>query len=174
MTFLVYLFLLWWMRHDDLICHYFCRYSFTKAFCIAFVMTFFSVFDVPVFWPILLCYWIVLFVLTMRRQISHMIKYKYIPFNIGKQVYLMLKLPFIIYPVHLLFVLTGSPAEARFALFCISGLKDNNTLFHLIFYRSTLARNLPQAAVALAQTEALLCHDLKNTDLKVRFCEHSG
>ncbi|KAF5448835.1 hypothetical protein F2P56_029335 [Juglans regia] len=62
-------------------------YSFTKAFCIAFVMTFFSMFDVPVFWPILLCYWIVLFVLTMRRQIAHMIKYKYIPFNFGKQRY---------------------------------------------------------------------------------------
>lgn len=52
----------------------------------AFVMTFFSLFDVPVFWPILLCYWIVLFVLTMRRQIMHMIKYRYIPFNLGKQV----------------------------------------------------------------------------------------
>nr|KJB32468.1 hypothetical protein B456_005G244700 [Gossypium raimondii] len=62
-------------------------YSMTKAFCIAFIMTFFSVFDVPVFWPILLCYWIVLFVLTMRRQIGHMIKYKYIPFSIGKQKY---------------------------------------------------------------------------------------
>ncbi|XP_010526608.1 PREDICTED: protein RER1A-like [Tarenaya hassleriana] len=62
-------------------------YTMTKAFCIAFLMTFFSVFDVPVFWPILLCYWIVLFVLTMRRQISHMIKYKYIPFSIGKQKY---------------------------------------------------------------------------------------
>jgi len=58
----------------------------TKAFCIAFLMTFFSVFDVPVFWPILLCYWVVLFVLTMRRQIAHMIKHKYIPFSIGKQV----------------------------------------------------------------------------------------
>ncbi|KAG8364335.1 hypothetical protein BUALT_Bualt19G0118200 [Buddleja alternifolia] len=61
-------------------------YAITKAFCIAFLMTFFSMFDVPVFWPILLCYWLVLFVLTMRRQIMHMIKYKYIPFNIGKQV----------------------------------------------------------------------------------------
>ncbi|XP_026662190.1 protein RER1A-like isoform X2 [Phoenix dactylifera] len=60
-------------------------YSITKAFCVAFVMTFFSVFDVPVFWPILLCYWIVLFALTMKRQILHMIKYKYVPFNIGKQ-----------------------------------------------------------------------------------------
>ena len=62
-------------------------YSFTKAFCIAFLMTFFSVFDVPVFWPILLCYWVVLFVLTMRRQIAHMIKYKYLPFSLGKQKY---------------------------------------------------------------------------------------
>ncbi|XP_058750511.1 protein RER1B-like [Vicia villosa] len=62
-------------------------YSFTKAFLIAFLMTFFSVFDVPVFWPILLCYWVVLFVLTMRRQIAHMIKYRYIPFNLGKQKY---------------------------------------------------------------------------------------
>ncbi|KAF6176177.1 hypothetical protein GIB67_023468 [Kingdonia uniflora] len=60
-------------------------YSITKAFCIAFVMTFFSVFDVPVFWPILLFYWIMLFFLTMKRQILHMIKYKYVPFSLGKQ-----------------------------------------------------------------------------------------
>ncbi|MBA0739105.1 hypothetical protein Gogos_012401 [Gossypium gossypioides] len=60
----------------------------TKAFCIAFVMTFFPVLDVPVFWPILLCYCIVLFVHTMRRLIGHMMKYKYIPFSIGKQVIL--------------------------------------------------------------------------------------
>ncbi|GAB2267333.1 Protein rer1b [Dionaea muscipula] len=62
-------------------------YAITKAFLVAFVMTFFSIFDVPVFWPILLCYWIVLFVLTMKRQIMHMIKYKYIPFDMGKQRY---------------------------------------------------------------------------------------
>ncbi|XP_051132997.1 protein RER1A-like isoform X2 [Andrographis paniculata] len=62
-------------------------YTITKAFCIAVVMTFVSMFDVPVFWPILLFYWLVLFALTMRRQISHMIKYKYLPFNIGKQTY---------------------------------------------------------------------------------------
>lgn len=62
------------------------RYSITNAFCIAFVMTFFSAFDVPVFWPILLFYWLSLFILTMRRQIVHMIKYKYVPFSFGKQV----------------------------------------------------------------------------------------
>jgi hypothetical protein len=42
---------------------------------------------VPVFWPILLLYWIVLFVLTMKRQIRHMIKYRYVPFSLGKQRY---------------------------------------------------------------------------------------
>ncbi|KAK4744784.1 hypothetical protein SAY87_011096 [Trapa incisa] len=62
-------------------------YAITKAFCVAFLMTFFSVFDVPVFWPILLTYWIVLFVLTMKRQIMHMVKYKYVPFDLGKQKY---------------------------------------------------------------------------------------
>ncbi|KAK4771034.1 hypothetical protein SAY87_031566 [Trapa incisa] len=62
-------------------------YAITKAFCIAFLMTFFSVFDVPVFWPILLIYWIVLFILTMKRQIMHMIKYKYVPIDLGKQKY---------------------------------------------------------------------------------------
>lgn len=62
------------------------RYSLIKAFCIAFVLTFFSAFDVPVFWPILLFYWIVLFVSTMKRQIMHMIKYRYVPFTFGKQV----------------------------------------------------------------------------------------
>ncbi|EEF37411.1 protein RER1A [Ricinus communis] len=62
-------------------------YSITKAFCVAFLMTFFDAFNVPVFWPILLFYWVLLFVLTMRRQIMHMIKYKYVPFSIGKQRY---------------------------------------------------------------------------------------
>ncbi|KAH7290769.1 hypothetical protein KP509_30G062900 [Ceratopteris richardii] len=60
-------------------------YSLTKAFCVAFVMTFFSIFDVPVFWPILLLYWIVLFIFTMKRQLRHMMKYKYVPFDVGKQ-----------------------------------------------------------------------------------------
>ncbi|KAK4426392.1 protein RER1A [Sesamum alatum] len=62
-------------------------YSITKAFCIAFLLTFFSMFDVPVYWPILLFYWIVLCMLTLRRQIQHMIKYKYVPFSLGKQRY---------------------------------------------------------------------------------------
>nr|CAD1822726.1 unnamed protein product [Ananas comosus var. bracteatus] len=63
-----------------------------KAFCIAFVMTFFSVFDVPAFWTIRLCYWIILFYLIMKCQILYIIKYKYVQFNTGKQVTTGLKI----------------------------------------------------------------------------------
>ncbi|KAI8542114.1 hypothetical protein RHMOL_Rhmol08G0113900 [Rhododendron molle] len=63
------------------------RYSMTKAFCIAFVVTFFRIFDVPVFWPILLFYWVLLFTLTMKKQIMHMVKHRYVPFSFGKRRY---------------------------------------------------------------------------------------
>lgn len=59
----------------------------TKAFCIAFVVTFFRIFDVPVFWPILLFYWVLLFTLTMKKQIMHMVKHRYVPFSFGKRVF---------------------------------------------------------------------------------------
>ena len=66
--------------------HLLCRYSSFKAILIGFVITFFPIFDVPVFWPILLMYWFVLLFVTMKRQIKHMIKYRYIPFSLGKKV----------------------------------------------------------------------------------------
>ncbi|OJT05450.1 Protein rer1 [Trametes pubescens] len=59
--------------------------SATRATFVAIVCTFFEMFDVPVYWPILVVYWFVLFALTMRRQIQHMIKYKYIPFDFGRK-----------------------------------------------------------------------------------------
>ena len=85
-------------------------YSSTKGVVVAFCMTFFSVFDaraprpapppfaaaprdapapqIPVFWPILLIYFFALFFLTMKRQIKHMIKHKYVPWSWGKKSYL--------------------------------------------------------------------------------------
>ncbi|KAF5095154.1 hypothetical protein D0Z00_003259 [Geotrichum galactomycetum] len=62
-------------------------YNAIRATTLGFVATWFEIFDVPVFWPILLIYFIVLFTLTMRRQIQHMIKYKYLPFDLGKTKY---------------------------------------------------------------------------------------
>ncbi|KAG9050040.1 hypothetical protein FS837_008020 [Tulasnella sp. UAMH 9824] len=48
---------------------------------ISLVCSFFVAFDIPVYWPILVMYFFALFAITMRRQIRHMIKYKYIPFD---------------------------------------------------------------------------------------------
>jgi len=59
----------------------------TRAVGIAFLCSWFEVFNVPVFWPVLVMYWIILFVLTMRKQIQHMIKYRYVPFTVGKAKY---------------------------------------------------------------------------------------
>jgi len=54
---------------------------------IAVFSTFFDCFNVPVFWPILVMYFFILFFLTMKRQIKHMIKYRYLPFTHGKTKY---------------------------------------------------------------------------------------
>ncbi|SCV68302.1 BQ2448_423 [Microbotryum intermedium] len=71
-------------------------YSATKAIIFSLLATCFPFFDVPVFWPILLVYFCVLFVITMRRQIGHMRKYKsvmvcydlgYLPWDLGKTSY---------------------------------------------------------------------------------------
>lgn len=59
----------------------------TKATALSLVLSFFSIFDIPVFWPILLVYFVILFTLTMRKQIQHMMKYKYLPFDLGKAKY---------------------------------------------------------------------------------------
>ncbi|EPT00332.1 hypothetical protein FOMPIDRAFT_1023734 [Fomitopsis schrenkii] len=60
--------------------------SATRATLIAVFCTSSVAFDVPVYWPILVIYFFILFTLTMRRQIQHMIKYKYIPFDFGRKV----------------------------------------------------------------------------------------
>lgn len=63
-------------------------YNAVRATIISLVLTCFSFTDVPVFWPILLVYFIILFILTMRRQIQHMVRYRYLPFNIGKKKFI--------------------------------------------------------------------------------------
>ncbi|GAP89614.1 putative RER1 protein [Rosellinia necatrix] len=62
-------------------------YEATRAVTISFVCSWFDIFDVPVFWPVLVMYWFILFILTMRKQIQHMIKYRYVPFTFGKAKY---------------------------------------------------------------------------------------
>lgn len=56
----------------------------TRGVGTAMMMTFFSIFDVPVFWPILLLYFFALFFMTMKKQILHMYQHKYVPISFGK------------------------------------------------------------------------------------------
>lgn len=58
--------------------------SVTKAFLVSFIVTFVSLLDVPVFWPILLSYWLFLFAVTMKRLIVDMWRYQYNPFKVEK------------------------------------------------------------------------------------------
>jgi len=62
-------------------------YWATRAIVIGFLCSWFEIFNVPVFWPVLVMYWMILFFLTMRKQIQHMIKYRYVPFTFGKKTY---------------------------------------------------------------------------------------
>jgi hypothetical protein len=62
-------------------------YSTLKSILFATFCTVFTFFDIPVFWPVLVVYFIMLFGVTMKKQIKHMIKYKYIPFTHGKTKY---------------------------------------------------------------------------------------
>ena len=59
----------------------------TRAVLTSITLTLFPVFDLPVFWPILLIYFLFLFVLTMKQQILHMIKHRYVPWSAGKRHY---------------------------------------------------------------------------------------
>lgn len=61
--------------------------STTQATLISLFLTLFEIFDIPVFWPILLLYFIILTACTMRQQIKHMIKWKYVPWDAGKKKY---------------------------------------------------------------------------------------
>lgn len=46
-------------------------YSATRAIAIGFVCTWFGIFDVPVFWPVLVVYWLILFALTSEFSIQN-------------------------------------------------------------------------------------------------------
>lgn len=58
-----------------------------NAIMFATLLTFFDAFDVPVFWPILLFYFLLLFFLTMKKKIQHMIKHRYVPWSGHKKTY---------------------------------------------------------------------------------------
>ena len=59
----------------------------TGTVFVAIILTFSRAFDLPVFWPLLVFYFILIFTLVMKRQIQHMIKYHYLPWDYKKARY---------------------------------------------------------------------------------------
>lgn len=52
-----------------------------RVLFIGFFLTLFGFLDVPVFWPILLFYFITLFAVQVGGRVKHMLKHKYVPWN---------------------------------------------------------------------------------------------
>ncbi|KAK4956869.1 hypothetical protein LTR10_006398 [Elasticomyces elasticus] len=59
----------------------------TRAVALSFACCWSEIFNLPVFWPVLVVYWLILVFLTMRKQIQAMIKYRYVPWDFGKTKY---------------------------------------------------------------------------------------
>lgn len=55
-----------------------------KVLLICLCLTLFPFLDIPVFWPLLVFYVIILFVIQIGGRIKHMIKHRYVPWNAGK------------------------------------------------------------------------------------------
>lgn len=47
-------------------------HSATRAVAISFLCSWFKVFDIPVFWPVLVMYWLILFFLTSKTPILYL------------------------------------------------------------------------------------------------------
>ena len=95
-------------------------YSATKATVIAFTCTFFDFFNIPVFWPILVMYFITLFCITMKRQIKVRLFY-------ALQIYI-LKLALFLKMYFLILIL--NPFKERNEI----GERSTNLAFHLFIY----------------------------------------
>jgi hypothetical protein len=62
-------------------------WNMTRVVLVCFFLTMFSFLDIPVFWPILVIYFVVLFVTQLSGRIKHMMKHKYVPWDRQKPRY---------------------------------------------------------------------------------------
>eukprot|EP00826_Nyctotherus_ovalis_P037182 TRINITY_DN3377_c0_g1_i2.p2 TRINITY_DN3377_c0_g1~~TRINITY_DN3377_c0_g1_i2.p2 ORF type:complete len:186 (-),score=35.48 TRINITY_DN3377_c0_g1_i2:135-692(-) len=61
--------------------------SYVAAFMVSIVLSYFQFLNIPVFWPLLVMYFIMVMVVAFRTKITHMIRYRYVPIDIGKRTY---------------------------------------------------------------------------------------
>ncbi|KAG8348345.1 putative endoplasmatic reticulum retrieval protein [Trypanosoma vivax] len=58
--------------------------NMVRVVVICLCLTFLRILDIPVFWPILVLYFILLTATQIGGRIRHMIKHRYVPWNAGK------------------------------------------------------------------------------------------
>ena len=61
--------------------------NMVRALLIASALTLFSLFDIPAYWPILVIYFLILFVSQFWSRVEHMIQHKYVPWQRNKPKY---------------------------------------------------------------------------------------
>jgi hypothetical protein len=89
------------MRRVCAVCVRDCSCDFVSAYCsrfslrmrcfvglvIGFALIFDPRFDIPVYWPILLMYFVILSFVQLKQRVSHMWKHGYLPWNANKPRY---------------------------------------------------------------------------------------
>ena len=63
------------------------RLSVVRGFSLSFVFTFFQFLNLPIYWPLLVLYFLMLMFVLLKQRIQHMLKYRYIPMDIGKKTF---------------------------------------------------------------------------------------
>ena len=58
------------------------------AFGISILLSFIEILNIPVFWPLLVMYFIMVMLVAFKTKIAHMIRYRYVPIDIGKRRYI--------------------------------------------------------------------------------------
>ena len=58
-----------------------------SATVLAAFLSMFDSMDIEIYWPLLVCYFVMMTLFLCRVKIEHMIRYQYIPFEVGKTKY---------------------------------------------------------------------------------------
>ena len=61
--------------------------SILGATILATCASMFDSMDIEIYWPLLVCYFFMMTIFLCRVKIEHMIRYNYVPFEIGKKKY---------------------------------------------------------------------------------------
>ena len=63
------------------------RFQIAATLLGAIILSYFELLRIPMYWPLLVMYFLVVFVAMFKQRITHMIQYGYLPFDLSKKKY---------------------------------------------------------------------------------------